>query len=122
MRSYAGLFGLVLLVGWAAAAAAHGILMESMPKSGEMVAVGASQVALRFNSRIERGLSRLVLTGSSGERVALAVRRSETQGPDWLTAPLPPLAPGLYTIRWKAFTVDGRLSRGSFSFQVGERR
>lgn len=121
-RSCAGLFTLFLLVGWTRPAGAHGILLESTPKSGETVTVGVSEVTLRFNSRIERALSRLQLTGPSGERLPLAVTRSETQGPAWLTAPVPTLLPGRYTVHWKVFTVDGRLSHGSFSFQVAERR
>ena len=120
-RTCAGLFALFLLVGWARPAGTHGILLASTPKSGETVTVGISQVVLRFNSRIERALSKLLLSGSSGERVSLAVRLPETQEPNWLTATLPTLPLGLYTVHWKVFSVDGHVTHGSFSFQVTER-
>jgi methionine-rich copper-binding protein CopC len=78
-------------------ASSSGVLLESVPKARETVAV-VKRLDLRFNSRIEPA------------------------GPNWLTAPLPPLEPGLYTVRWRVLTVDGHLSGGSFSFRVAEGR
>lgn len=117
MRSCVGLFGLLLLMGWAGPAVAHGILLESTPKSGETVAVGVSQVALRFNSRIEPTLSRLRLTGPPGDVARLRAEPSAA-GPNWLAAALPDLQTGLYTVHWRVFTVDGHVTHGSFSFHV----
>lgn len=116
MRSVS-LLMLFLLLAIGGPAVAHGILVDSMPKSGETVAVGVSQVALRFNSRIEPALSRLRLTGPSGDLVRLRAQPSAA-GPNWLTAALPGLQAGLYTVHWRVFTVDGRVSHGSFSFRV----
>ncbi len=118
MQLCRALFALFMLLAMAGPAAAHGILLDSTPRSGETVAVGVSRVDLRFNSRIEHALSRILLTGPLGERVPLPAGPSEMPAPDRLTVPLPILPPGLYTAHWRAFTVDGRLSRGSFSFLV----
>lgn len=118
MRSCARVIGLLVLVGVPASAVAHGILLESAPNAGETVALGVSQVELRFNSRIERALSGLRLTGPSGERVPLPAGLSETTGPDRLTARLPTLPAGLYTVHWQVFTVDGHVTHGRLSFQI----
>lgn len=121
-RWWAGLLWSVVLFGIPAQASAHGILLESTPRSDETVALGVSRVDLRFNSRIEHPLSRILLTGPLGERVPLPARLSGTAGPDRLTATLPILPPGLYTVHWRVFTVDGHLSHGRFSFQIAQRR
>jgi len=102
-------------------ARAHGVLLESRPGAQETVAV-APRLDLRFNSRIEPAFSQVHLTGPSGEVMRLPTVVSETAGPDRLTAALPQLVPGLYTVDWRVFTVDGHLSHGRFSFRVGEPR
>ena len=115
------LFALFMLLAMAGPAAAHGILLESTPRSGETVAVGVSRVDLRFNSRIEHTLSRILLAGPSGEPVPLPAGLFKKAGPDRLAVPLPILPPGLYTAHWRVFTVDGHLSHGRFSFQIAQR-
>lgn len=102
-------------------AGGHGVLLESVPRARETIAV-VKRLDLRFNSRIEPAFSGLRLIGPSGEEMQLDAVVSETAGPNWLTASLPPLEPGLYTVRWRVLTVDGHLSGGSFSFRVAERR
>ncbi len=115
--------GLVLLAltGHLDSAEAHGILMESRPRAGETVPLGVPQLELRFNSRIERSLSWLRLAGPSGDLVPLSTERAEKPLADHLTATLPSLPPGQYTVHWRIFTADGHFSHGRFSFQVAGR-
>lgn len=103
-------------------ATAHGILLDSTPKASETVPEGVAFIDLRFNARIESGLSKVRLTGPVGEDVALAEGPVESGGSGRLTAALPPLTPGLHVVHWQIFTRDGHLSRGRFSFQVRERQ
>jgi methionine-rich copper-binding protein CopC len=114
------LLSLVVVV-FAQPAAGHGILLESAPQARETVAV-VKRLDLRFNSRIEPAFSGVRLIAPSGEEMRLHAVVSEPAGPNWLTASLPPLGPGLYTVRWRVFTVDGHLSNGSFAFRVAARR
>jgi len=116
-----GLLALLVLLGAPGLAVAHGILLDSKPKAGETTPLGVSLVELRFNVRIEQGLSRLRLTGPSGQDVPLPGGSAKAAGLAQLTAALPPLAPGLYTVHWRIFTRDGHLSHGRFSFQVAGR-
>jgi len=121
MQLRAALSSLFMLLALAGPAAAHGILLESTPRSGETVAAGVPRVDLRFNSRIEHALSQILLTGPLGERVPLPAGPSKKAGPDRLAVPLTILPPGLYTVHWRVFTVDGHLSHGRFSFQIAQR-
>lgn len=111
----------LVVVAPAQPAAGHGVLLESVPMPRETVTV-VKRLDLRFNSRIEPGFSGVRLIAPSGEEMRLHAVVSETAGPNWLTASLPPLGPGLYTVRWRVFTLDGHLSNGSFAFRVAERR
>ena len=121
-RSAVVLFALFLPGGLAGSAEGHGVLLESTPRSGQKVALGVSQVDLRFSSRVERAFSSLRLTGPSGENVPLKPDPSEAPGPNRLRASLPTLGPGRYTVHWRILSVDGRVSDGRFSFELAERR
>ena len=116
-----GLLARLVLLGAPGPAVAHGILLDSKPKAGETTPLGVSPVELGFNVRIEQGLSRLRLTGPSGQDVPLPGGPAKSAGLAQLTVALPPLAPGLYTVHWRIFTRDGHLSHGRFSFQVSGR-
>lgn len=115
-----GLLSSLVLLAVGEAAAAHGLLLESTPQAGATIAE-TKRVDLRFNSRLEPAFSHLRLEGPAGISMPLHAVTSETAGPDRLTAPVPPLPPGLYTVYWHVLTVDGHLSQGNFSFQIAER-
>ncbi len=112
-----GLLALLGLLGAPGPAVAHGILLDSKPKAGESTPLGVSLVELRFNVRIDQGLSRLRLTRPSGQDVPLPGGPAQSAGLAQLKVALPQLAPGLYTVHWEIFTRDGHLSRGRYSFQ-----
>jgi len=95
--------------------------MESMPRARETV-TSVKQFTLRFNSRIEPAFSHLRLTGATGEDVSLNTEPLEMAKPNRLTVSVPALGPGLYTVQWRIFTVDGHVTHGSFWFRVGDRR
>lgn len=106
------LAALLLLPG---AAGAHAILLDSQPAARGTGAPGATRITLRFNSRIDRGRSRIVLRGAGRERV-LPILASGAE--DVLEAQAE-LAPGTYTLRWQVLAVDGHVTRGDVPFQVG---
>jgi len=95
-----GLLALLVLLGAPGPAVAHGILLDSKPKAGETTPLGVSLVELRFNVRIEQGLSRLRLTGPSGQDVPLPGGPAKSAGLAQLTVAFPPLAPVLDTRHW----------------------
>lgn len=106
-----------LLLAGVLPAGAHSLLLESSPAANAVLAEAPAQVALRFNNRIEKRLSRLQLIDGRGEARALAVR---VDGPaDRVEAPLPPLGPGPWRLEWHVLSTDGHVVSGVFSFRVG---
>ena len=95
----------------------HAIIVESSPASGEVVSPAPSRIALRFNSRIEKALSRVILTGPGNGPLPLPPLAADA-APDRLIVPLPSLQPGPYLVRWKVFSADGHVTQGIFRFTV----
>ena len=122
-RSLAG-----LVAAWAAlspaVAAAHAIVLESVPVHGAVLDRAPERVFLRFNSRIERDFTRITLTGGDGRPVAVAVRADGgvAAGPDRVVAPLRPLPGGTYVLRYRVLAADGHVTEGALRFTVREAR
>lgn len=108
-----------LAFGWSRArpAMAHAIVVESEPANGARLERPPSAVRVRFNSKIERRLSRLSLVGPDRRPLPLAVDGAADR-PDRLAASLPPLAPGAYAIRWRVLATDGHITEGTIRFTV----
>ena len=98
---------------------AHALVLESSPRADEVFRVAPARVFLRFNSRIERGLSSITVTESRGRPIPLPVAAPDPRGaPNELSAPVPPLPPGHYFVRWKVLSVDGHVTQGALRFTV----
>ena len=102
-------------------AAAHAIILESVPPQEAVLSRGPERVLLRFNSKIEKQLSRVTLSaeGDAPVRVAIVTDGATGEsGPDRLVIPLQPLATGRYVIRYKVLSVDGHVTEGALRFNV----
>jgi methionine-rich copper-binding protein CopC len=64
------------------------------------------------------GLSSLEVVDAGGRPVAADAARVSAQDPKLLELTLPPLAPGVYTVRYKVLSVDGHTVKASFPFTV----
>jgi len=95
---------------------AHAIIVESAPAAGATLHGAAQSILLRFNSRIDRERSRLMLLGTDGSSVALKLEPSAA--PDTLAAEADGLAPGRYRLRWQVLGIDGHITRGDIPFEV----
>ena len=94
---------------------AHSLLLESAPAANAVV-TGPGRVELRFNNRIERGLSRIRLVDERGTRRDLSIDGHGS--PDRLSASFAALAPGPYRVEWQVLSTDGHIVSGRFSFRV----
>ncbi len=106
-----------------ALAKAHAILEESTPPAGASVKAGTLDLQFRYNSRIDRGRSRLTLIrpnqapneAPSQAKDTIAI---EPDGPpDVINARLT-LTPGAYVVRWQVLAVDGHITRGDVPLTV----
>ena len=100
---------------WPAPAAAHAIVVASSPRPHEIVTKSEIRIELRFNSRIDRLRSRLVLMRPDGSQEGLALSQS---GDESLEAEAKALEKGSYRLLWQALSVDGHVTHGEIPFQV----
>jgi len=108
----------VLFLGLLAAplpAAAHAILMESVPAINATAKGPNVAFDLRFNSRIDHKRSRLTLTMPDQSQQVLPI---DVDGPDDRLDTKATLPPGAYSLRWQVLAVDGHITRGDVPFTV----
>jgi hypothetical protein len=97
-------------------ACAHAIVVSSVPAPGAVVHSATAEVVVRFNSRIDRVRSRLLVVRADGAATALELK--DAPGPDTLAATVGALAPGAYRLRWQVLAIDGHITRGDIPFTV----
>lgn len=96
-------------------AAAHAILIASQPPDGGHVSAGQVAIHLRYNSRVDRGRSRLTLTRPDHSQATLPI--TAAGAPDVMDTSAS-LSPGAYVLRWQVLAIDGHITRGDVSFRV----
>jgi methionine-rich copper-binding protein CopC len=107
--------GLVCLAAGAVPAFAHAILEASQPESGGKVPAGKIALRFRYNSRIDRARSKLVLTRPDQSHTNLPIA---SDGPPDIITSSTELTPGEYVVRWQVLAVDGHITRGDVPFTV----
>ncbi len=119
VRSAAAGLALVLLAALLepGVAAAHALLVESTPADGAILAAAPPRAILRFDSRIERQLTHLILGKPDGTRVPLEVDPGDA-GPDRIAFTLPRLPPGEYRLTYRVLSTDGHATPGQIRFTI----
>lgn len=100
-----------------AAASAHAFLARAEPAVGSTVAVPPARVAIVFTEAVEPDFSTIAVTAPDGHRVDAGPPRRDGAA-DRLAVPLEPLAPGAYTVAWRAVSVDTHRTQGRFGFTL----
>jgi copper resistance protein C len=104
---------------------AHALVLESVPARDAVLARSPERVLLRFNSKIEKRLTRLTLSAGDGQPQILSAAGDGADGDqesDRVVVPLRPLPPGRYVIRYKVLSADGHVTEGALRFSVGAGR
>jgi methionine-rich copper-binding protein CopC len=100
---------------------AHAIVLESVPARDAVLRHAPERVVLRFNSKIEKRLSRITLAAGTAPPVPVSIVTDGPDGdvqPDRLVVPLRPLSPGRYVLRYKVLSADGHITEGALRFTV----
>ena len=118
LRAWA--FSAALLACGPTAAVAHAIILESEPAAGAKLAEPPARIYLRFNSKLEKPLSRVTLTEGDGRPVPLPVVAEGGEKPDRIVLPLGKLRAGAYVVRYKVLATDGHITEGALRFAVLE--
>ncbi len=112
----AALAALAWVVLAAPPASAHAIIVEAAPEVGAVQHAGTIDVRLRFNSRIDRHRSRLVVLDAVGKETPVTI--DDNTAADVITAHIAGMAPGEYRLRWQVLALDGHITRGDIPFTV----
>ena len=107
---------LLILAATPVPAAAHAILMESVPAINAAAKGPDIAFDLRYNSRIDKKRSRLTLTLPDQSQQVLPI---DADGPDDRLDTKASLPAGAYTLRWQVLAIDGHITRGDVPFTVG---
>ena len=95
---------------------AHMALSKAAPSDKATVTVAPTQVQLWFTQKPDMTVSRIVLTGASGEVKLGALKLVEERS---LIAPIEAqLTDGTYSIAWQSAGDDGHVQKGQVSFTL----
>lgn len=110
------LFACALLA--AAGAQAHAMLNHAEPRVGAAVASAPAEVRLWFSEPLEGTFTTARVTDAAGRRVDRADAHLDADNKALLHVALQPLAPGAYTVQWRAVSIDTHVTQGKFTFRV----
>jgi copper transport protein len=109
---------LAAVVGTAAPASAHAVLLRTDPSPQTTVARPPSAIRLMFSEPVETPFGAIRVYDVDGHRVnAGSIKLAD--GGRTVVLPVSGLKDGTYTVTWKAVSADGHLVSGGFSFYVG---
>lgn len=97
---------------------AHAVITDYSLKITPIHANHADKVELRFNSKIELGLSQIFLVSKGDKHEPLQATNGTKQGQ--IVVEIPPLNAGDYALRFKVFAADGHLTEDVIHFSVTE--
>jgi methionine-rich copper-binding protein CopC len=97
---------------------AHAHLEEAVPAAGGTVTAAPAELQLDFSEGVEPRFTKVAVTGPSGAPVAVGALHVDPDNNKHLFVPVPTLAPGSYTVSWRAVAVDTHKTHGTYSFTV----
>lgn len=103
----------------ASGAWAHGNLVKAVPAQHATLSTAPDRVQLWFSQRLEVAFCSLVVTDAADNSVDKGDMKVAVDDPKLLSVGLKPLAPGVYTVKFRALSVDGHVVANHFLFTVG---
>lgn len=115
------LSALVLLV-VTPGALAHAAYQSSDPPANGQATYGLERVTINFTEQIERSYTDADVYDLNGESVKAGPILFDEAHNNQIHVPVEPLKDGLYTVAWRALSVDSHTTEGTFLFGVGSVR
>lgn len=100
--------------------AAHAFLDHSDPAVGSTVPASPSVMHLWFTQELEPAFSWVTVSDKSGASVNDGPATIDPNNKSEFDVKLKQLAPGTYTVKWHALSVDTHTTEGDFTFHVGK--
>ena len=101
---------------WPSQVLAHAIVVASSPEPRQTVATRDLKIELRFNSRVDRSRSRLVLMRPGGAQETLAIKEGGVG--EAIEAEARALEKGAHRLLWQTLSIDGHVTHGEIPFEV----
>ncbi|HEY6452323.1 MAG TPA: copper resistance CopC family protein [Steroidobacteraceae bacterium] len=115
MKSIILFIGVLLL--WPLAALAHAHLQQAVPADGSTVASPPAQFTLKFS---EPAHLTALSVQKQGEAHPQRIAPLPTTASAQFSVPAPPLAPGVYELRYRVISADSHVVSGSLHFTVAK--
>lgn len=106
---------------YAAPALAHSMLVKAEPPRRALLAKAPAQVRLWFNEEIEGDYASLVVLDADKHPVTEINPQLAPDDRKSIILPLPELAPGKYSVKFRVLSVDGHVVESSFDFTVKDK-
>ncbi len=101
-----------------APALAHAVLVKTEPPRRAVLAKSPAQVRLWFNEELEAAYASVAVLGTDKNPVNGFEPRLAPDDQKSVVLPLPELAPGKYSVKFRVLSVDGHVLESSFDFTV----
>ena len=99
-------------------ALAHAIIVRTSPAQGGVGAEDVGKVDVWYDAGIRDAFAALAVISASGERVDKRDAAIDSADPAHVSVSVNRLAPGKYTVRYRALSADGHLVSGAWEFEV----
>jgi hypothetical protein len=97
---------------------AHSMLVKAEPPRRAVLAKTPTQVRLWFNEELEGEYASLIVLDAEKHPVTEIKPQLAPDDPKSIVLPLPELAPGKYSVKFRVLSVDGHVVESFFDFTV----
>jgi hypothetical protein len=97
---------------------AHAIVVRRSPEQGGLASDMIGKVEVWYDAGIRDAFAALAVVSAAGERVDKRDAAIDKADPAHVTVSVDRLAPGKYTVRYRALSADGHLVSGAWDFEV----
>ena len=109
---------MLVLAAPATSALAHSMLVKAEPPRRAVLTKSPTHVRLWFNEKIEGDYASLVVLDAQKQPLTDAKPTLAPDDQKSIVLPLPELAPGKYSIKFRVLSVDGHVVDSTFDFTV----
>ena len=99
-------------------ALAHSMLVKAEPPRRAVLTKSPTHVRLWFNEKIEGDYASLVVLDAQKQPITDAKPTLAPDDQKSIVLPIPELAPGKYSIKFRVLSVDGHVVESTFDFTV----
>jgi methionine-rich copper-binding protein CopC len=109
---------MLILAAPVTSALAHSMLVKAEPPRRSVLTKSPTHVRLWFNEKIEGDYASLVVLDAQKQPITDAKPTLAPDDQKSIVLPLPDLAPGKYSIKFRVLSVDGHVVESTFDFTV----